>query len=636
MDPTTAEQTIAATMARLGLADTGLGSASETIARRPEAARHGVTLPLIALDAASSPMSSGGTSTDADLVARAELGRGGMGVVHLAEQRSLLRDVAVKRALSRDGSVASALVREARIMGSLEHPNLVPVHALGIDREGAPVLVMKRIEGVSWRTLLREPAHVGWQSLLMGHEDRLRANIEVLSQVCRALSFAHDKGVVHRDLKPDNVMIGAFGEVYLLDWGVALRLSEAAAEPPAIVGTPAYLAPEMAHGDPTLIDARADVYLLGATLYEVLSGRMPHEAPTPMAALVSALLGAEPPLPADAPAELAALVRHAMATKPAERVASADAFLGGLKRFLASREAELLVTEARLAMSRAEAAVAAEGARSSDAFRALIEARFGFVAARRVRPHDPLLQTALDECHVRLIERELALRSPGGARTLLTELATPQPALETRIAALERDLEAERVAANLLRDARENADTSGALRVMQRVMYILAAATAPIMLYQWAHPQAVTVGASFSAHSIGLLLTLAMLLLGRRTALANEATKRISAILVLLWITNLFGLSVSVALGGTPTDGPITAGAVAVGVLAATALTFMRDLWPVAVGAALWVVVSLAFPGSFVWTQVLVIPLYFFFWARAIRLHADRTRVSADRAAASE
>jgi len=213
-----------------------------------------------------------------------------MGVVHVAEQRSLARDVAVKTIQEgADPTARALLVREARIMGALEHPNLVPVHALGVDGRGAPLIVMKRVEGVSWRDLLSEPGHPSWKPLLAGHGDPLRANVEILSQICSALAFAHDRGVVHRDIKPDNVMIGRFGEVYLLDWGVALRLEERANEAQTFVGTPGYAAPEMVVANPLLIGTWTDIYLLGGVLFEVLVGRVPHEASTARAALARAL-----------------------------------------------------------------------------------------------------------------------------------------------------------------------------------------------------------------------------------------------------------------------------------------------------------------------------------------------------------
>ena len=198
-------KTVRATLARLGIAETAL-AVSRTVHCRARTADVVGSLPNVAF-------------STSDLVTLREIGRGGMGVVHLAEQRSLGREVAVKTSTSTDTLVVSALVREARIMGALEHPSLVPVHSLGVDANGGPMLVMKRIDGTTWRELLDAPEHAAWAALLAGHGDKLRAQVDILIHVSRALAFAHDRGIVHRDLKPENVMIGAFGEVYVLDWG---------------------------------------------------------------------------------------------------------------------------------------------------------------------------------------------------------------------------------------------------------------------------------------------------------------------------------------------------------------------------------------------------------------------------------
>ena len=162
------------------------------------------------------------------------LGEGGMGVVRLADQVSLHRSVAVKTLRPEKSSDAAllALLREAWVTGALEHPNIVPVYALGRNEEKMPVFVMKRVEGTPWSTLLADPTH----PLVArggGDKDPLHFHLELLLKVCDALAFAHSRQLIHRDVKPENVMLGAFGEVYLLDWGIAVSLDDTSLFPKA-------------------------------------------------------------------------------------------------------------------------------------------------------------------------------------------------------------------------------------------------------------------------------------------------------------------------------------------------------------------------------------------------------------------
>ena len=210
------------------------------------------------------------------------LGEGGVGTVHRANQAMLKRDVAVKRLKRGASSQARArLVHEAQMMGSLEHPNIIPVHALGADRAGHPLLVMKRVRGATWAELLEDPAHPAWQAWT-GSPEHLERNVEVLIEVCRALTFAHARSVVHRDVKPDNVMLGSEGEVYLVDWGLATIVGE----PTTVAGTPNFMAPEM-----TEIGAAApamDAYCVGATLHSILVGQPRNAGASVVEALASA------------------------------------------------------------------------------------------------------------------------------------------------------------------------------------------------------------------------------------------------------------------------------------------------------------------------------------------------------------
>jgi len=277
-----------------------------------------------------------------------EIDRGGMGRVCLAHDAALARKVACKHA---DPDAASSqhrlrLLAESSVIAELQHPGILPIHDVGIDPDGAPFFVMPHIEGDSFAAALRGPADA-WPLL---------RRIEVLRRVAETMAYAHDRGVAHRDLKPDNVMLGAFGEVYVMDWGLARHLrgpdeptdaaiGERDADPQltlagAVLGTPAYLPPERARDgaacdDPATLVA-GDVYALGAMLYEVLSGRPPYaeeRATWSIDDLLAAIVERPPaPLsPRSHDAELVAICERAMHRDPARRYAGTREFAEDLR-----------------------------------------------------------------------------------------------------------------------------------------------------------------------------------------------------------------------------------------------------------------------------------------------------------------
>ncbi len=315
-----------------------------------------------------------------------EIGRGGMGLVRNAQQVPLRREVAVKcgvRGSHDRHEVGTELVREARVTGALEHPNIVPVHTLGTNERGDVLLVMKRIEGRSWMEMLRARPDV------MHELDR---HLEILMEVCLATAFAHSRGVIHRDIKPDNVMVGAFGEVYVLDWGLAIAIHDRsipgvprASEVTAIAGTPHYMAPEMTVVDGQL-DERTDTYLLGATLHAILTGHGPHSGTNVLETLHNAHVATPVQLGDDVPVELAGICRRALARDPGERFASAEQFRQAIGEFRRHASARDLCAQAQVHLARLSALVAAEKDDDLVAHRAFSAARFGFEAAEREWP----------------------------------------------------------------------------------------------------------------------------------------------------------------------------------------------------------------------------------------------------------
>ncbi len=281
-----------------------------------------------------------------------KLGEGGMGVVWLARQSALNREVAIKqirldklkssaaRTLERE---RQAFVAEAIVTGRLSHPNIVPIHDMGTDDDGSLLYSMKSVSGVSWDKVIGR--------------NSLEENLEILSKVCDGIAYAHGHGVVHRDLKPSNIMVAEFGEVLVMDWGTALPMAHFPKPMENLAtagraGTPAYMPPEQAEGDLLKIGPYSDIYLLGAILFEIVTGVPPH----PMRADNGGALTTRELLQnaqtnrivkTTASGELLDIARKAMQSTPADRHASVEEFQEALKNYQRHSESVLLTTQAR-------------------------------------------------------------------------------------------------------------------------------------------------------------------------------------------------------------------------------------------------------------------------------------------------
>ncbi len=256
------------------------------------------------------------------------LGTGGMGVIHSAYDHALGRLVAkktIRREAEAAGNTWAGFVNEARVTGQLQHPNIAPVYSLAADDDGAPYFTMQVIEGRSLRTWLREPDHA------LDKPERLERGLEVVLRVCDALAYAHSRGVMHRDVKPDNIMVGPHGRVYLVDWGVALDIEAGKRARQAMAGTLQYMAPEAARHD--FIDEGVDVFGLGAVLYEVLTGKPPYGSgiDVPLRASTGRVIPVRTAL-ADrfAPPRLCEVVSKAIAPLRADRYESVEALRADL------------------------------------------------------------------------------------------------------------------------------------------------------------------------------------------------------------------------------------------------------------------------------------------------------------------
>ncbi len=282
-----------------------------------------------------------------------QLAAGGIGAVRVAFDRALQRRIAVKVLHDRSYThylLVHGFIREAQVTGQLDHPNIAPIYELGRDPQGGLFFTMKLLAGRTLHDVIAgQPAR---------DPERLHLRLGVLLKVCDALAFAHSRGVLHCDIKPGNVLVGEYGQVYLMDWGSAKLLpippgvdpelwvrddlpALAAGEREGIIfGTPEYMSPEQALGRHAALDERSDVFLLGALLYELLTGQPPYSESEPRLLLRMAELGdvAAPDTvvggPVYFPPELVRITMRALAARPEERYPSVVAMQADIHALL--------------------------------------------------------------------------------------------------------------------------------------------------------------------------------------------------------------------------------------------------------------------------------------------------------------
>ncbi len=293
-----------------------------------------------------------------------ELGKGGMGVVYEARQTSIDRAVALKLLkdqLAFDKWQRESFLSEAVVTGDLDHPNIVPIYDVGRNSKNALFYAMKKVVGTPWHKVVRKKP--------------LHENLDILLKCCDAVAFAHSRGVVHRDLKPENVMLGDFGEVLVMDWGLAITTKQflkgdMITQTTSMGGSPAYMAPELATGPLDKIRPWSDVYLLGAMLYEIVTGTPPHAGRSVSECLRAARENII--APTNKSGELVEIALKAMASRPQDRYADVKALQTAIREYLSHLESLGLSERASREL---------ETARKTDDYREYARAVFAYEEA---------------------------------------------------------------------------------------------------------------------------------------------------------------------------------------------------------------------------------------------------------------
>jgi serine/threonine-protein kinase len=311
------------------------------------------------------------------------IGKGGMGEVRQCKDTRLHRSIALKTATTKNRAELSRFVREAQVQGQLEHPGIVPVYELGIGADGAPYFAMKRVHG---ETLFAVITALATNDAETHAKYPRRKLLQAFLAVCQTVDYAHTHGWLHRDLKPANVMLGDFGEVYVLDWGLARRVEEVEdrskvetiasapvglTTPGSLMGTPGYMAPEQVDGRSA--DVRSDVYALGAILFELLTHQMLANGKSTVELLIDTRNGCDAKARTRAPhmdvaPELEAICVKATHKDPTQRYVSVRELHAAIDRVLAGERDQELRSElarqhteaARLSVVRAGAEVEQE------------------------------------------------------------------------------------------------------------------------------------------------------------------------------------------------------------------------------------------------------------------------------------
>ncbi|BBM83010.1 serine/threonine-protein kinase [Candidatus Uabimicrobium amorphum] len=337
-----------------------------------------------------------------------EIARGGMGVIFKGYQNNLQREIAIKKliaTLKNKQDKKNMFLSESMTTAYLDHPNIVPVYDLEQQNDEIH-LAMKLIKGTSWAKIIQEY--------------NVEKNLQILLQVCNAIAFAHSKEIIHCDLKPENIMIGQFGEITVMDWGVSVSMIKSSVAPhkdevTTPMGTPIYFSPELANGKGSEIGPWTDVYLLGSILYEILTGHAPHRAKTIFLTFCSAGEGKIPEFPETAPRKLVEICRKALDPSPKKRYPNVLSLQKDIEDYLQHSKSILLTEQAQKNISQCKIT-------DANAYDVFTEAYFDFQQALKLWSENTVAQKGREQACLQHARAAMNREEFNLAETLLQKL----------------------------------------------------------------------------------------------------------------------------------------------------------------------------------------------------------------------
>lgn len=468
-----------------------------------------------------------------------ELGRGGSGAVLSGNQIGLERRIAVKQPLtgSHEAELTAALLREARIIGYLEHPNIPPVHYVGTSEKQGLLVGLKQIEGEDLTARLKEQA--GLQNL--------EEYLDILIQISNAVGFAHKRGILHLDLKPDNVMTGQHGEVYVLDWGLAVAFRPEVPdhlprpiEDGQVYGTPAFVAPETVTGEPS--SPATDVYQLGGILHDILTERPPNAGESTFEVLRSCYEPQPRSFPVEVPVALAEICQKALALVPEDRYVDASAFREALITYRRDRHELEAIATAQEQVDALRDVLKTDVDDASLVYQSYGRTRQAIDEAASVHADAEVTRVLLQGVLEAVIDWELLRENSGSAAFLMNDLPEDNAELQARVAEQQERKKSQMAE---LRTLRDHNDPEIGNRIRLTMVFMLGVIIAAVQLV----PYLLDIETTPLRVLIGNLVYFVFLSLTtyvfRRTLFKTRVNRGLA---LLIWFLSLNGLFLRIGL----------------------------------------------------------------------------------------